>query len=88
MHVGGEFAPRSVTVEHLAREAEGWGMPRGRAMSVVDETLRGLVTAVEALGERHGVSAGLPAFLLEQSGNLVRGDRAWTWLLPPGIAFD
>jgi len=87
MRVGGEFAPGSVTVEHLVREAESWGMPRGRATSVVEDTLRGLVTAVEALGERHGVSAGLPAFLLEQTGNLLRGDRAWTRPLPPAIAF-
>ncbi|MBP7680891.1 MAG: HipA domain-containing protein [Deltaproteobacteria bacterium] len=88
MRVGGEFAPGLVTVEHLVREAEGWGMLRGRAMSVVDDTLRGLVTAVESLGERHGVSAGLPGFLLEQTGNLRRGDRAWTRPLPPAIAFS
>ena len=88
MRVNGESAPGSITVEHLVREAERWGMPRARATSVVDDTLRDLVTAVEALGQRHGVSASLPAFLLEQSANLRRGDRAWTRPLPPSIAFE
>jgi serine/threonine-protein kinase HipA len=88
MRVDGESAPGSITAEHLVREAERWGIPSGRAASVVDDTLRELVAAVEALGLRHGVSASLPAFLLEQSGNLRRGDRAWTRPLPPAIAFD
>ena len=83
MRVGGELAPGAITTAHLVREAKSWGMAHPRATSVVETTLAEIVTAVERLGERHGVSASLPAFLLEQSHNLLRGDPACTRPLPP-----
>lgn len=86
MAVNGEFAPGVITVGHLVREAERWGMPRSRATTVVEDALRSIAGAVLTLGQRHGVSAALPVFLLEQTANLRRGDRAWTRPLPPAIA--
>ena len=43
-------------------------------------------SAVGGIDDRHGAPPAVAALLLEQSDNLLRGDRAWTRTPPPALA--
>jgi len=76
-----------VTASDAVAEGSSWGIPAARASEVVSSTLRRIVSAVEAQPTQDRPTERTTRLLREQSENLLRGDRAWTRVLPPAIAF-
>ena len=59
---------------------------RARATEVVESALHDIRSAVGGIDDHHGAPPAVAALLIEQSDNLLRGDRAWTRTLPPALA--
>ncbi len=84
--VNGHRDSGAVTALDLIAEGSSWGMSHARATEVVESALRDIRSAVGGIDDHHGAPPAVAALLIEQSDNLLRGDRAWTRTLPPPLA--
>lgn len=84
MRIGGQGIAGAVTAADLIGEARSWGVPESAAEQTVTRALTSIAGAVAALCGGNA-DERLPRYLLEQTQNLLRGDRAWTRRLPPAL---
>lgn len=87
MSVNDVFDSSRVTAGDLVAEGTSWGIRASDATRVVERVLSDAGQHIERLGLGHGAPESLGAFMLEQIGNLLRGDAAWTRKLPVSISF-
>lgn len=76
MRINGVSQLPEVTRDDLTAEAGSWGVDAGRARSIVDETLDGIVQATRQLPVHESIARHVPGYVRQQAENLAAGRRA------------
>lgn len=77
MLVGGNAPQWETTCDHLATEAESWGIRSARALEIIAETLHQIVEATSRVTAHESIAARVPGYIRAQARNLASGKKAY-----------